>query len=241
MSTLSDVIVGLRSALEQLTTGKQHLRRALTNRDQAASDLADALRGASHPDAERAQATLASAREQTETALAATDQAEQKLRAYLRHIQNEPQAAPLADDRVEQTRSSLRHGPDGTQTTGWWLRSDGSRVRIRSGADADPNGWQQKAERFLRRTLPNQPPSLYALSRHVEVQLAIRSHERPFDNEVLVIDRQVCGRDLRTRLRDYTCDVYLPHILAPGAALTVVEHDGTRVTYVGRPHDDDRR
>jgi hypothetical protein len=233
VSALSELITGLGCALDQLAKARQHLRQASASRDQAADNLAETLRGAAHPDAERASAELANSRQQTESALAATDKAEQRLRAYLRHIEGE-WATPSADDRIDTARASLGRGPDGSQTTGWWLRHDGSRTRLRSGSDADPNGWQQKSKRHLQHTFPQANPALHELSRHVEIQLAIRSHEQPFDHEILVIDRRVCGRDSRSRQHKYSCDKYLPAVSAEGATLTVVEHDGTQVTYVGR-------
>jgi hypothetical protein len=239
MSVLGEVIARLRGILEQLAQSRQQLRRTQENFTQAATELTTTLHGSTNPAAARTHAELTSARERTETALACVDRAEQHLHAYLLSIQGA--SLPVPDQHIDQIRTSLRPGVDNAQTTGWWLRPDGSRVRLRSGPDTDPNSWQQKAERFLQRTFPNEAPSLYALGRHVEIKLAIRSHEQPFDNEVLVIDRKVCGRDSRTRRREYSCDDFLPAILAEGARLTVVEHDGTHVTYVGRSRDDDQR
>jgi hypothetical protein len=144
---------------------------------------------------------------------------------------------PISDDQIEHVRASLRQGPQGAQTTGWWLQRDGGRVRVRSGQDDNPGSWQKKAEQFLRRAFPDAEPGLLALARHAEVQLAFRLRDRAISDdvhEVVVIDRTVCGRDARTRNYDYTCDRLLPFVLDAGATLTVVEHDGTRVTYRGR-------
>jgi hypothetical protein len=232
MSALSDVVARLHAVMDQLAHARQQLRQALENLARATTDLTATLHGSTNPAAARIRAELTSARERTETALACADRAEQHLTAYLLGIQGH--LLPVPDGRIEQTRSSLRRGVEKAQTTGWWLRADGGRVRIRSGQDSDPNGWQQKADRFLRDAFPTASPSLYALSRHVEIQLAVRSHEQPFEDEVLVIDRKVCGRDPSNRDWRYNCDKYLPAVLAEGRTMTVVEHDGARVTYVGR-------
>jgi len=148
-----------------------------------------------------------------------------------------PPPLPVCDERIERIRASLRRGPQGAQTTGWWLQHDGGRVRVTSGQDDNPHSWQKKAERFLRHTFPQAEPGLLAMARHAEVQLALRLRDRPTEDdvhEVVVIDRTVCGRDARTRNYDYTCDRLLPFVLDAGATLTVVEHDGTRVTYRGK-------
>ncbi|GDY33769.1 hypothetical protein GTS_54020 [Gandjariella thermophila] len=117
------------------------------------------------------------------------------------------------------------------------MQRHGGRVRLLSGENDDPHSWQQQAARFLRETFPDKGPGLAVLSRHVEIQLAVRLRHRPTNevvHEVLVIDRVVCGRDPRTQGREYTCDTVLPFVLDEGATLTVVEHDGARVTYRGR-------
>jgi hypothetical protein len=98
--------------------------------------------------------------------------------------------------------ASLRQGPQRAQTTGWWLRRNGSRVRVRSGQDDNPDSWQKKAEQFLRRAFPDAEPGLLALARHAEVQLAFRLRDRAIGDdvhEIVVIDRTVCGRDARSR------------------------------------------
>ncbi|MFC6092444.1 hypothetical protein [Saccharothrix lopnurensis] len=61
---------------------------------------------------------------------------------------------PAAEDRVRAVRRELRPGVRGARAAGWWLHPDGSRTRVLSGRDSDPNSWQQRAERFLRREFP---------------------------------------------------------------------------------------
>ncbi|MFC6092443.1 DddA-like double-stranded DNA deaminase toxin [Saccharothrix lopnurensis] len=77
-------------------------------------------------------------------------------------------------------------------------------------------------------------PELSVLARHVEVKIAFRLLDRPPGDEVVVMGRKVCGRDPITAGYPYTCDKLLPFLLQEGTTLTVVEDDGTRVTYRGR-------
>lgn len=243
MAALHEVIAGLRHVLDRAAEGRRHLLRSLESLADARRHFATVLAGSADPDAESAPAHLAKAHATALAQVAALDRAVELVRDYLRSIAGDPTppAERVPDERIDQVRANLRPGVRAAQTTGWWLRSDGSRVRLRSGPDSDPDGWEQQARRFLRETFPDERRSLYELSRHVEIQLAIRSHQQPFGHEVLVIDRKVCGRDPANRNWTYSCDKYLPAILAEGTTLTVVEHDGTRVTYVGRRADDDHR
>lgn len=141
---------------------------------------------------------------------------------------------PVDRDRVEQVRGELRRSPNGAQTTGWWLHQDGSRKRVLSGPDTDPNGQVSKAESLIRGHLPPQLHGAVSLARHVEVKVAMQMRECGATHEVVVIDKEVCGRTPRTADWIYTCDKYLPFFLPMGTTLTVIEHDGTRVDYSGR-------
>jgi hypothetical protein len=68
----------------------------------------------------------------------------------------------------------------------------------------------------------------------VEIKIAMRLLGKQASDEVLVMDRVVCGRDVDTAKLDYTCDKLLPAVLEQGTTLTVIEPDGTRVVYRGR-------
>jgi hypothetical protein len=70
------------------------------------------------------------------------------------------------------------------------------------------------------------------LARHVEVKVAVdmvlHGHTR---YQVVVMDRPVCGR-LSDMGNLSTCDKLLQRMLEnTGSTLTVIEHDGKRVTY----------
>ncbi|WP_442912764.1 DddA-like double-stranded DNA deaminase toxin [Kutzneria sp. CA-103260] len=49
----------------------------------------------------------------------------------------------------------------------------------------------------------------------------------------VVIDKTVCGTRTFDWSKSWTCDKLLPTLLPPGASLTVVQPDGTTLTYVG--------
>ncbi|WP_447004274.1 DddA-like double-stranded DNA deaminase toxin [Saccharothrix isguenensis] len=72
-----------------------------------------------------------------------------------------------------------------------------------------------------------------SLATHVEVKLAVRMRQEKRLNETVIIDRQVCGRRPHDMHLSVTCDKRLKNILSPGSTLTVIERDGTRVTYRG--------
>jgi hypothetical protein len=71
------------------------------------------------------------------------------------------------------------------------------------------------------------------LARHVEIKLAIRMREQRRLHETVIIDREVRGRRPHDSTEPFTRDTMLSKFLPPGATLTVIEHDGTRVTYRG--------
>jgi hypothetical protein len=246
MSAWEEVVAGLRAGIRQLAEARRWLALARDGCLDAAAQIAAVLYGSTQPQAADIVAAFTMAAELYGAVIGTVGQIEQLAVGYLHLLEGEPSPPaanarsaqppplPISDARVEQTRASMRPGVRRAQTTAWWLQRDGSRVRLLSGPDKDPGGWEQTAERYLRARFPNAHPAVYELSRHVEIQLAVRSHHQRFEHEVLVIDRRVCGRDVDSRGYRYTCDLALPHVLADGAKLTVVEHDGTRVTYVGR-------
>lgn len=147
-----------------------------------------------------------------------------------------------SQERVDQIRQSLPQGKPKTQTEGWWIGSNKARKRVLSGPDSDPTSTTQRAERYLRSTFPDDP-GIWALSRHVEIKVAVEMMDRQPTDEVLVIDRAVCGRERgisATELARWnderaTCDQLLPFIIKKDASLTVVERDGRRVRYGREP------
>jgi Immunity protein Imm1 len=93
--------------------------------------------------------------------------------------------ATVDNNRIEEVRRALRSpSPRGAQTTGWMIRSDGSKDRLLSGPDDDPSGPVQKAERLIRQHLPPTRHGAVALARHVEVKVAMRMRESGSGHEV---------------------------------------------------------
>lgn len=90
-----------------------------------------------------------------------------------------------------------------------------------------------KALDYIDTHLADEGVGLRWLARHVETKAARMLAEQPVRHTVLVLDRQVCGRDDVTRDYPYMCDEYLPTMIPRGSALTVIEVDGTHVTYEG--------
>jgi hypothetical protein len=141
----------------------------------------------------------------------------------------------VGDNEIEKIRRTLRSpSARGTQTTGWIIRPDGNRYRLLSGPDDDPHGLVRKAEELVRQHLPAASGGAVSLARHVEVKVAMRMRETGDDQEVVVVDKKVCGRSPDTVDQRYSCDRYLSFFLPTGSILTVIEHDGTRVEYRGR-------
>jgi hypothetical protein len=96
----------------------------------------------------------------------------------------------------------------------------------------DGDRWYDRVLEFVEAA----GPKFRAFSRlatHMEVKLAIRMHDEGRTEETVVIDREVCGRRPRDRHQPITCDRLLSWFLPEGAQLTVVEQDGTMVTYRG--------
>ncbi|MGQ0775604.1 MAG: DddA-like double-stranded DNA deaminase toxin [Pseudonocardiales bacterium] len=144
-----------------------------------------------------------------------------------------PPQPPVDPVIIEQVRRSLLPpGRYGSTATGWLFEADGGRVRIRSGVP-DAEGWHDTALDYIDTHLADEGAGLRWLARHVEVKAARMLAEQPPRHAILVLDRQVCGRDDVARDYPYTCDEYLSVMIPRGSSLTVVEFDGTHVTYEG--------
>jgi hypothetical protein len=206
--------------------------------DDAHTNLATATAGTAQPEVEQVVGTFAEARQDNTDLLAQCHRLRAAIAAILTRIVGligEGVPLPVPEDRVHTVREMLPPPIAGTQTAGWWLHPDGGRTRVLSGQNDDPDGWQQQAERFLAKAFPGRGPGLLALSRHVEIQVAFRLLGTPASHQVVVINRKVCRRDVRRRMRQtFTCDEVLPFVLEEGTTLTVVQDDGSRITYRGR-------
>jgi hypothetical protein len=93
--------------------------------------------------------------------------------------------------------------------------------------------WYDKAKALAPHLLPPHLRRAVRLARHIEVKLAVRMREEQRPHETVVIDREVCGRTAADEHEPLTCDKILKYFLPTGSTLTVVETDGTRITYRG--------
>jgi hypothetical protein len=109
------------------------------------------------------------------------------------------------------------------------VRSDGWAIRLGSGGDDD---YHHAAARFARERFG---PAVTRLARHVEVKAAVAMREHGYRDEIVVIDRQVCGTRDFDRDDPFTCHKYLTRFLT-GARLRVIQADGTERTYTGEDH-----
>ncbi|RZQ62682.1 DddA-like double-stranded DNA deaminase toxin [Amycolatopsis suaedae] len=145
------------------------------------------------------------------------------------HLVTAPANTPLAD-RISTARRRVGKGRDGLAARGEWVCSDGSAIRVNSG-HGDPHA--AAAARFVRDQMPVTERAARRLATHVEIKIAVLMRAANLTDEVVVIDRQVCGTRDYDREDPVTCHRYLPRFLPPGARLRVAEPDGTIRTYRG--------
>jgi hypothetical protein len=206
--------------------------------DDVHSDLATATAGTTQAEVEQVVGTFAQASQDNTDLIGQCLRLRASIHAVLTRIvglATDSPPLPIPEERVHAVRETLPPPIAGTQTAGWWLHPDGGRTRVLSGRNDDPDGWQRQAERFLAKAFPGRGPGLLALSRHVEIQVAFRLLGTPASHQVVIINRKVCRRDVRRRARQtFTCDEVLPYVLEEGTTLTVVQDDGSTITYQGR-------
>jgi hypothetical protein len=190
--------------------------------EQATSGLSHAISDSNIPEAGEAVAGLAAAHEQTLELARELTRARQTINDI---------AARLVDlgGRAGQVTSTLPPGVPGAETRGGWLGPTNAWTVLRSGRGSR---WYDAA-RQLADSWGEPDRRAGRLATHVEVQMAMRMHATGSTRETIVIDRKVCGRDGRnTGL--FTCNEFLADFLPSGTELTIVEGDGTVVTYQGR-------
>lgn len=241
MSTLGDVIAQLRATLDRVGDARRLLLRGADHRDEAATRLAATLRGATAEDAARAQAHLATAGDQVATALAATDQAEQRIRAYLHRIGGVAAAPceqlPAGSDHarlVRQIQQRTAHSPPGTRTVGTLVKPDGTTEPLCSGKDTP---WYAETVRELRRLGGPAGRALARLATHIEVQTVLaRMGADELAEATLVLSRRPCGTP-PDPAAPFTCDSQLDNLIAATGRelrLTVIAPDGTVWVYPKR-------
>jgi hypothetical protein len=153
---------------------------------------------------------------------------------YDQDRQRNPLPADVSEGAAEAARRSLPKGEAKRKARGWSMQEDGKAIPVDSGdrdSSANPDLYQQAVD-HLKTAFPTDFFTYKSLAKHVEVKIAIdmllHGHTT---HQVVVMDRPVCGRlsDLGSRA---TCDKLLHRLLEnTGSRLTVIEHDGRRVTY----------
>jgi len=231
VTSLGAVADQLRRIADQLPV--THIGDAVDRAEEAAAIMAEACAGTTQADLIEVTASFTEAHSRACELLTAF----LALRATIHALANKlaPDRArgshspPTAADRIDDIRRSLPPGFDGAQAQGRWLGPGTDVTVVRSGVGDE---WYDKAVAFIRSVAGPTSPVIN-LARHIEVKLAVRMRDEGRKHEVVIIDRQVCGR--RTFDRDFptTCDKYLKYFLKKGTSITVVEQDGTQVTYQG--------
>lgn len=142
------------------------------------------------------------------------------------------QAPHSLAQRIAQSRTRVGTRPTGTPTSGEWVRSDGQTLRINSGTT---DTWYAKAVAFITGYLPNRYRFALAVATHCEAKVAVamRTTEWASHHQHVVIDKTVCGARKFDQRKLWTCDKLLATLLPPGARLTVVQADGSTLTYIG--------
>jgi len=233
VTSLGAVADQLRRIADQLPIA--HLGEAVDRTEEASAIMAEACAGSANPDLAEAVGMFAAAHTEAldllGRLLALRDTVLGLASALAPGLTSTEVLAspPRLPDRVEQVRSSLARGVDGAQAQGLWFGPDSDVTVLRSG---DGDEWYDKAKAFVA-TLPPVFRPAARLATHIEVKLAMRMREEDRDHETVVIDRPVCGRQSFKQAERFTCDKMLRWFLSPGARLTVIEHDGTRITYTG--------
>jgi hypothetical protein len=234
MTSVGQVIAGLRGVLARVSTTRRRLIEADGAWDRAASGYAATTAGSSQPEVTDLASLDSHARQRIHEADALIARCESTINAIIERLGGGGLApAPVSTGNVAE--APLSRGQPGAKAEGRWRNGKGDDVVLRSGR-GDP--WWVAAERFARDRglLSRESRASLDLSKHIEIKLAMRMRapgEQCRRHEVVRMDREVCGTLLHQQEWALTCDKMLPMYLPPGATLTVVEPDGTRRTYVG--------
>ncbi|MER7076648.1 SCP1.201-like deaminase [Saccharopolyspora kobensis] len=130
-------------------------------------------------------------------------------------------SAPSSSQPSAPARSELPRPPRAGKTHGRWINSNGDAVMLESGKGGEyyKAARQRAVELGLTYGRPNAEA---AISRHVEVQFAMRMNDQNITDAEIEINRRVCGT---TPGRDDdlpdTCDKWLERFLPPGSTLRV--------------------
>jgi hypothetical protein len=234
VTSVGQVIAGLRGVLAGVAATRGRLAEAVSAWDEAASGYEAATAGSSQPEV----TDLASLGDQVRPRIREADdliaRCESTINAIIARLGGSGLAPAMASP-VGAAEVPLSRGLPGAKAEGRWRDGKGDDVVLWSGRG---DQWWAAAERFARDRglLSRESRASLDLSKHIGIKLAMRMRapeEQCRRHEVVRMDREVCGTLPHQEEWALTCDKVLPMYLPPGAALTVVEPDGTRRTYVG--------
>ncbi|MGQ0839146.1 DddA-like double-stranded DNA deaminase toxin [Actinokineospora sp.] len=129
-------------------------------------------------------------------------------------------------------RAALPRPPHRDKTHGRWLGNDGNTVMLASG---NKQQYFEAANERAREVGLTSGHAQAPLARHVEIQFACRMVAHGLTDEVIEINRPVCGTNDHDKEWTDTCDKRLEDFLPEGGRLTVL--DGTSPNgrvYIGR-------
>ena len=138
-------------------------------------------------------------------------------------------------ERIAQARTTLPRGVPRTPAEGRWFDVDET-VVLRSG---ERDEWHDRVVELAKElgVIPRSFRGRFDTARHVETKLAVRMRYEQRTEEVVLIDRPVCGTNTWDQGWPATCDKVLRRFLPPGGILRVVQWDGTVRTYRGQETD----
>lgn len=134
-------------------------------------------------------------------------------------------------DLIRRARQRLGRTPPGAQTSGIWIRDDGTTEELRSGKDTP---WYAETFRQLRRIGGPAGRALTRLATHIEVQMILgRPHKDESPEITLVLSRPPCGTPPAPN-EPFTCNSQLANLIRAtrrDITLTVIDADGRVWTY----------
>lgn len=244
VSTLAEVIAGLRAVLGKTDEARHALNRAGELLDEATRNLTHAVAGSSDQEAAQAVDRLVQAHASIAATYRALVETENRLAGYLNRLTggntNHPAPTPgpprapdlmtPTRERIERLRAELppdippmdQRRPDEPRrrTHGRWIGSDGQARPVVSGED---EMYAEAIKAFpalgLRRGLPRRASD-------VEMKLAAYMRNHGISSATVVINNTPCPGP-------YGCDELVPVLLQEGYTLTVHGPNGFVKTYRG--------
>jgi hypothetical protein len=222
VASISEIVDGVRAALDAAATARAQLLAALADIKAAGERFDQIGAGSTQPDLPAAAAGAQHAVDTIHQTLATIDKATETARAWLANIAGPAPAQPTEQARpntvdVERLRSELpppitpAERGTGRKTHGRWVDANGVTRSVVSGRDE----WSYYVDSVFRRW----DDSFYTIAKHVEMKVAGRLRAefertgRP-QHATIVQNQEPCRRDRG-------CAEMLPVMLPEGCSLTV--------------------